>query len=405
MQTRGVSVSERLEMFNSVFSCSSSSSSGTIAKRKLHQTRSLDSALSRSPPGDPNGPRSFCWSSNSAAGFPSANESLKSRRSASSLSTSSDASSVSSLQFEPRGGRRDASGSGSRDLALGISAPSNIFSPRKWLQRRLPPSDAVSRSEGFVEEKSAHSSETSLVSDARTLRLATSSHFIPVGQWCLPAKLSGICVSKAPPISVFSSPLHPSPLFLYSSLHPSPIFLSPSLNPSPHPPLISSPPLSSSTLAPLIFSSLLSTPLISSTLTPLLLFSFLHPSPIFLSPSSSPLHLFRLLSAPLISSTLAPLLLFSSLRPSHLISSPPLLAPLYPSPLYLSTGAFTCKKDTSQSFPMQSVPIQSLSELERVRLQDVCLLRLMRDFNLGCQITIPKGIHCKNRHLEQENKP
>ncbi|CAJ0937939.1 unnamed protein product [Ranitomeya imitator] len=40
---------------------------------------------------------------------------------------------------------------------------------------------------------------------------------------------------------------------------------------------------------------------------------------------------------------------------------------------------------------LKSVPIQSLSELERARLQEVAFYRLQQDFDLGCQITIPKG--------------
>ncbi|XP_026232979.1 rho GTPase-activating protein 6-like isoform X2 [Anabas testudineus] len=41
------------------------------------------------------------------------------------------------------------------------------------------------------------------------------------------------------------------------------------------------------------------------------------------------------------------------------------------------------------------VPLQSLSELERVRLQDVAFRRLLRDRDLGCHITIPK---CGHKH-------
>ncbi|XP_067300820.1 rho GTPase-activating protein 6 isoform X2 [Pseudorasbora parva] len=51
---------------------------------------------------------------------------------------------------------------------------------------------------------------------------------------------------------------------------------------------------------------------------------------------------------------------------------------------------------------MQSVPIQSLSELERVRLQEVALVRLMKDFDLGCQITIPKDGHKRKKSLRRK---
>ncbi|XDV29864.1 hypothetical protein PO909_032897 [Leuciscus waleckii] len=123
---------------NSVFSCSSSGSK-TLAKRKLQQTRSLDSALMRNgaTPADVNSVQRF---SSSTTGFTnnqtiSEDSRLKQRLSSSSLSTSSDASSISSVHF-----KRNAS----RDLSLNLSGSSNIFSPRKWLQRKLPQSDAVS---------------------------------------------------------------------------------------------------------------------------------------------------------------------------------------------------------------------------------------------------------------------
>lgn len=130
-------------LLNSVFSCSSSGSK-TLAKRKLQQTRSLDSALMRNgaTPGDANTVQRF---SSSTAGFTnsqtaSEDSRLKQRLSSSSLSTSSDASSISSAHFDYRSGKRNAS----RDLSLNLSGSSNIFSPRKWLQRKLPQSDAVS---------------------------------------------------------------------------------------------------------------------------------------------------------------------------------------------------------------------------------------------------------------------
>lgn len=43
------------------------------------------------------------------------------------------------------------------------------------------------------------------------------------------------------------------------------------------------------------------------------------------------------------------------------------------------------------SVRLKPVPLQSLSELERVRLQEVAFSRLLQDHDLGCQITIPKG--------------
>uniref|UniRef100_A0A673JW65 Rho GTPase-activating protein 6-like n=1 Tax=Sinocyclocheilus rhinocerous TaxID=307959 RepID=A0A673JW65_9TELE len=51
---------------------------------------------------------------------------------------------------------------------------------------------------------------------------------------------------------------------------------------------------------------------------------------------------------------------------------------------------------------MQSVSIQGLSELERVRLQEVALVRLMKDFDLGCQITIPKDGQKRKKSLRRK---
>ncbi|XP_042587852.1 rho GTPase-activating protein 6-like [Cyprinus carpio] len=203
-------------LLNSVFSCSSSGSK-TLAKRKLQQTRSLDSALLRNSAtlGDASGHRSSTagfTNSRSASESLAADPRLKPRLSTSSLSTSSDASSISSLHFDYRSGKRNAP----RDLSLHLSASSNIFSPRKWLQRKLPHSDAVTHN---------------------------------------------ICKSE---------------------------------------------------------------------------------------------------------------------------------------------GDFTCKKTAGHNFHMQSVSIQSLSELERVRLQEVALVRLMKDFDLGCQITIPKDGQKRKKSLRRK---
>lgn len=46
---------------------------------------------------------------------------------------------------------------------------------------------------------------------------------------------------------------------------------------------------------------------------------------------------------------------------------------------------------SGRSVRLKSVPVQSLSELERARLQEVAFYQLQQDCDLGCQITIPKG--------------
>ncbi|XP_071331510.1 rho GTPase-activating protein 6-like isoform X3 [Trachinotus anak] len=53
-------------------------------------------------------------------------------------------------------------------------------------------------------------------------------------------------------------------------------------------------------------------------------------------------------------------------------------------------GDFTWNSVSGHSIGLKPVPLQSLSELERVRLQDVAFRRLLRDHDLGCHITIPK---------------
>ncbi|XP_034042563.1 rho GTPase-activating protein 6-like isoform X2 [Thalassophryne amazonica] len=53
-------------------------------------------------------------------------------------------------------------------------------------------------------------------------------------------------------------------------------------------------------------------------------------------------------------------------------------------------GDFTWNCQSGQCVGLKSVPLQSLSELERVRLQAVAFRRLLQNRDLGCQITIPK---------------
>ncbi|XP_019945208.1 rho GTPase-activating protein 6-like isoform X2 [Paralichthys olivaceus] len=53
-------------------------------------------------------------------------------------------------------------------------------------------------------------------------------------------------------------------------------------------------------------------------------------------------------------------------------------------------GDFTWNSVSGCSVGLKPVHLQSLSELERVRLQEVAFRRLLRDRDLGCHITIPK---------------
>ncbi|XP_076602300.1 rho GTPase-activating protein 6 isoform X2 [Chaetodon auriga] len=65
-------------------------------------------------------------------------------------------------------------------------------------------------------------------------------------------------------------------------------------------------------------------------------------------------------------------------------------------------GDFTWNSVSGRSVGLKPVPLQSLSELERVRLQDVALRRLLRDHDLGCHITIPKYGHKHKKSLRRK---
>lgn len=53
-------------------------------------------------------------------------------------------------------------------------------------------------------------------------------------------------------------------------------------------------------------------------------------------------------------------------------------------------GDFTWNSALGYNVSLKAVPLQSLSELERVRLQDVAFRRLLQCHDPGCHITIPK---------------
>ncbi|XP_019751092.1 rho GTPase-activating protein 6 isoform X2 [Hippocampus comes] len=65
-------------------------------------------------------------------------------------------------------------------------------------------------------------------------------------------------------------------------------------------------------------------------------------------------------------------------------------------------GSFTWNSVSGRSVGLKPVPLQSLSELERVRLQDVAFRRLLRDRNLGCHVTIPKYGHKYKKSLRRK---
>ncbi|XP_061580426.1 rho GTPase-activating protein 6-like [Cololabis saira] len=65
-------------------------------------------------------------------------------------------------------------------------------------------------------------------------------------------------------------------------------------------------------------------------------------------------------------------------------------------------GDFTWKSPSGCSVCLKPVHLQSLSELERVRLQDVAYKRLLRCHDLGCHITIPKYGHKYKKSLRRK---
>ncbi|XP_063069379.1 rho GTPase-activating protein 6 isoform X2 [Engraulis encrasicolus] len=70
--------------------------------------------------------------------------------------------------------------------------------------------------------------------------------------------------------------------------------------------------------------------------------------------------------------------------------------------VYHSEGDFTWSSASGRSVCLQPSPIQSLSELERVRLQEVAFCQLTQDYDLACQITIPKDCQKRKKSLRKK---
>uniref|UniRef100_A0A8C9NGD3 Rho GTPase activating protein 6 n=2 Tax=Serinus canaria TaxID=9135 RepID=A0A8C9NGD3_SERCA len=68
----------------------------------------------------------------------------------------------------------------------------------------------------------------------------------------------------------------------------------------------------------------------------------------------------------------------------------------------LVQGDFTWNSMSGRSVRLKSVPVQSLSELERARLQEVAFYQLQQDCDLGCQITIPKDGQKRKKSLRKK---
>ncbi|XP_029459141.1 LOW QUALITY PROTEIN: rho GTPase-activating protein 6 [Rhinatrema bivittatum] len=65
-------------------------------------------------------------------------------------------------------------------------------------------------------------------------------------------------------------------------------------------------------------------------------------------------------------------------------------------------GDFTWNSMSGRSVRLKSVPIQSLSELERARFRKWLFYRLQQDYDLGCQITIPKDGQKRKKSLRKK---
>ncbi|XP_074156112.1 rho GTPase-activating protein 6 isoform X1 [Sminthopsis crassicaudata] len=70
--------------------------------------------------------------------------------------------------------------------------------------------------------------------------------------------------------------------------------------------------------------------------------------------------------------------------------------------VWKSEGDFTWNSMSGRSVRLKSVPIQSLSELERARLQEVAFYQLQQDCDLSCQITIPKDGQKRKKSLRKK---
>ncbi|XP_028835310.1 rho GTPase-activating protein 6-like isoform X1 [Denticeps clupeoides] len=70
--------------------------------------------------------------------------------------------------------------------------------------------------------------------------------------------------------------------------------------------------------------------------------------------------------------------------------------------VWKSEGDFTWNSLSGRSVCLKPVAVQSLSELERVRLQEVAYTRLSQDYDLGCQITIPKDGQKRKKSLRRK---
>ncbi|XP_063733878.1 rho GTPase-activating protein 6-like isoform X2 [Eleginops maclovinus] len=70
--------------------------------------------------------------------------------------------------------------------------------------------------------------------------------------------------------------------------------------------------------------------------------------------------------------------------------------------VWKSEGDYTWSSLSGRSVRLTPVSIQSLSELERAKLQEVAYTRLHQDYDLGCQITMPKDGQKRKKSLRRK---
>ncbi|XP_032362213.1 rho GTPase-activating protein 6 isoform X2 [Etheostoma spectabile] len=70
--------------------------------------------------------------------------------------------------------------------------------------------------------------------------------------------------------------------------------------------------------------------------------------------------------------------------------------------VWKSEGDYTWSSLSGRSVRLTPVAIQNLSELERAKLQEVAYTRLHQDYDLGCQITMPKDGQKRKKSLRRK---